>query len=130
MSASASSTLERIRDARAQQEVADLRGLVLEDLVNQVVGHRVFIAGEGLYQLVDVGRRLKQEGGESESGRPALGLRLQRGDLVAGHGQAGEGEHASRLVDGEREIRAAQLRHATLNAQTRQAKGAGRRGWR
>ena len=77
-----------VQQAGAQQEGADLFGLPLQHLLDQVVDDVPVVAGEAGDEGADVLSSLHREGGELERGDPAFGPSLQRGDVVRRRGPA------------------------------------------
>ena len=108
-------------DRGAEEEVADLGRLVLEDLVREVVEDEPVVTGE----LGDERRRvvatLHGECGELERGDPALGPPLQRVDVGCRQAEVHRlGEVRSGLVRGEAELGGAHLDQVPVGTQRRQ----------
>ena len=69
---------EPVEDRGLQQEAADLIGLALQDLFDQVVDDVAIVAGEAGDEAGDVVSPLHRERRQLERGDPAFGAALQR----------------------------------------------------
>ena len=99
-----------VEDRGLQQEVADLLGLALQDLLDQVVDDVAVVAGEAGDEAGDVVAALHRQRRQLQRGDPALGARLQRGDVRAGQVQAHHlVEVGGGLVGGEAQVGGADL---------------------
>ena len=70
-----------VENGGLQQEAADMFRLVLKNLFDQIVQHKTVAAGESLYETGDVFPALHGECGQLQTGDPAFGAGLQRGEV-------------------------------------------------
>jgi len=73
---------QAIEDRGLEQEVAHLGRLAVEHLVAEVVHDGPVVSGERRYEVVAVGPAGQRQRRELQAGRPALGPRVQAGDIV------------------------------------------------
>ena len=101
---------EPVQDGRAEQEVADVLGLAVEDLLDEVVHDVPVVAGEPRDEAGRVVAVAQRDRGELQGGDPALGPGLQGLDVVRVQLQpGGVGEVGGRLLVGEPEVGRADL---------------------
>ena len=89
MTASHRSPVSRSRTDVCEQEGAHLLGLAGEDLLDEIVDDVPVVAGEAGDEAGDVVAALHRQRRQLQCGDPALGARLQRGDVACGKVQAG-----------------------------------------
>ena len=106
-----------VDDARAQQQLAQLRRPAGQHLAHQVVGDRAVVAREVGDERVAVLLAEQREPGEAQAGGPALGALEQARHLVVAQLDAELGEQRRRLLGREREVRRAQLAQPPGQAQ-------------
>ena len=98
-----------LEDRRPQQELTYRLGLALEDLGEQVIGHRSLAAGEFGDESLRVRPSRERQRREPKAGDPALGASLQRLDGVGGERDPGGGKQLACLVELKAKVRGAQL---------------------
>ena len=77
-----------VEDGGAQQEVLDAGGLLLQDLLDQIVQHEAVAAAEGVDEARGVAPSLHRQSRQVQPGDPALGARFQGGDFILREVQA------------------------------------------
>ena len=103
---------EPVDDARAEQEVAGGRWLLLQHLGQQVLGDPSVVPGEGGDrggELVGRGAALQRERGQPKARCPALGAVEQAAQVDRAEVQVVLGEQRRRLLQGEGEVGSADL---------------------
>ena len=131
VTASHSGPVSRSRIEVCSRKSRTVSGLALQDLLDQVVDDVAVVAGEAGDEPGDVVAALHRERGQLQRGDPALGARLQRGDVAGGERQAHRlVEVRRRLVRREPQVGGADLDQLAARPQPGQRQRAGRRGWR
>ncbi len=117
---------ELVEHAGVEEEGPDAVGLGVEDLLEEVVEDEAVAAGELLDEPLDAagpgrGAPACRERGELEPGGPALGARLQGGDLRLGEIEPHDVvEEPARLVPGEAQVGGAHLDELAAGPQPRE----------
>jgi len=109
---------EPVQDGGGEQEVADLVGLVVEDLLDEVVHDVAVVAGEPRDERRRVLAAPQRDGRQLQRGDPALGAGSQGGDV--GRVQVEPGrvtEVMGRLLVGEPQVGRADLRQLAARPQ-------------
>jgi hypothetical protein len=76
------SRLKLIDHAGTQHELADVRGLLVQHLLDQIVGHRALVAGKCLHEPVRVRVVMQRQRGQGQTAGPAFGALVQLVDLL------------------------------------------------
>ena len=101
---------EPVEDGGVQQELADVLGLVLQHLVEQVVQDEAVAAGERADESGDVAAAAQRQGDQLQSGDPAFRAGLERVDVRGGKAETHDlVQEALRLVRREAQVGGAQL---------------------
>ena len=100
---------DMLQDARAQQDLADLRWLDVEHLVNQVAGQGAVLGHQLLDEQVRVGMGDQRYRGQAETGGPALGSPVQALQRVLPQRPAVLLQQQAGLIEAEREVAGAYL---------------------
>ncbi len=109
-----------VEHARGQQEALEVGGLPVQHLGAEIVRDQPVAARERRHEPCDVGSGAHRQPRELQSGGPSFGADHERRDLGARQGQAHAlDEEVEGLVDGEAEIRGAQLRQLAAPPQAR-----------
>ena len=115
---------ELVEDGRLQQERLDRSGLLLQDLLDEVVHHEAVAPRERFDEPGRAGSSPHREGRQLQAGDPPLGARLQGGDGFGGEVEAHRVvEEAGGFVWSEAEIGGAHLGEMAPRPQTRQGEG-------
>ena len=134
---SRSATPEAVRRSTASQSGPDssssidvrsrnaepLRVEPVEDLVAQVVGEQPVVAAEALDGAAQVGPAAQREGGEVETGGPALGPLEQHLHVLGRELETRQAQHLRRLAPGHDEVARPQLDQPALGAQAADREG-------
>ena len=96
---------ETVEDGGLQQETAEVLGLTLQDLFDQVVDDVAVVARESADEPGNVIAAPHRERGQLEASDPALGPRFEGGDILRLKVQAHHlTKERGRLVGGETQI--------------------------
>ena len=106
-----------VEHRRALEEAQPLGVEPVEQLVAQVVGEQPVVAAEPLDGPVQVGPVAQREGGDVETGRPALGPVEQHLHVLERELETGEAQHLRRLAPGHDQVARSQLDQPALGAQ-------------
>ena len=98
-----------LQDARGQQDLANLRWLDVEHLVNQVAGQGAVLGDQLLDEQVRVGMGDQRYRGQAETGGPALGSLVQALQRVRPQRPAVLLQQQAGLIEAEREVAGAYL---------------------
>ena len=112
-----------------EEEVADVLGLAVHDLLDEVVHDVPVVPGEPGDEPGGVVAALQRQRGQLQRGHPALGPALQRGHVGRGEPESHRVEVRRRLLLGEPKVGRAHLGQLAARAQPRQRQrrvGAGR----
>src|SRR3954451_9778516 len=111
-------SVEPAEERGVQQEVANLCGLALQDLLDQVVDDVTVIPGEACDEAGHVVASLHRERGQLERGDPALGALVQRSPVVRRQLQSHHPVEVRRsLIGYEAEVGGADLNQVATTAE-------------
>ena len=110
-------TADAVKDRRAQEQFAHLGRLALEHLGEEVAGDRPLASGELRDKALGVGARGERDGRQAQSGWPSLGAFVQRGDAGLREGYSARAKERAGLVEGEAQVRPAQLGELACEAE-------------
>ena len=112
---------EGVDDRGPQQEGAQVRGLAVKELAEEIVGHRPVRRGEGGDVRLGLGMVAQRERGQPQRRGPALGATAEHRDLVRVQRRARLPEQRSGLVLAEGQMALTDLAQPVREAQPRKA---------
>ena len=112
---------EGIHDRRPQEECPQVSGLAVEQLFEEIVGHRPVRRREGGHVRLGLRMVAQRERRQPQSGGPALRATAEHGDLLRVQGCARLGEQLRGLVLGESQMALTDLAQPVREPQPREA---------